>query len=113
MHHHGIEPRAFLDYVHDISVDRLEVDEALNAHIAALPGRRLIFTNGDADYATRVLDRPGLSGASELIHDINAFHYILKPAPSGHAALCRVHHVSHARAPVLEDKAPNATSART
>src|SRR3546814_10997586 len=36
MHHHGIEPRAFLDYVHDISMDRLEVDEALNAHIAAL-----------------------------------------------------------------------------
>src|SRR3546814_15301333 len=65
---------------------------SLNAHIAALPGRRLIFTNGDAAYATRVLDRLGLSGAFELIHDIHACQYIPKPDPSGYAELCRVHH---------------------
>jgi hypothetical protein len=38
MHHHGIDPREFLDYVHDISMDRLEIDPDLNAHIAALQG---------------------------------------------------------------------------
>ena len=75
MHHHGIEPHDFLDYVHDISMDRLEVDADLNAHIAALPGRRLIFTNGDATYAGRVLDKLGLGDAFELIHDIHACQY--------------------------------------
>ena len=66
-------------------MDRLEVDAALNAHIAALPGRRLIFTNGDAAYAGRVLEKLGLAQAFELIHDIHACQYIPKPDPSGYA----------------------------
>jgi putative hydrolase of the HAD superfamily len=112
MHHHGIEPREFLDYVHDISMDRLEVDEALNAHIAALPGRRLIFTNGDADYAQRVLDKLGLGQAFELIHDIHACQYVPKPDPSGYAELCRVHGVDPTRAAFFEDMARNLKPAK-
>ncbi len=37
MHHHGIEPREFLDYVHDISMDRLEVDAELMTALAEEP----------------------------------------------------------------------------
>ena len=107
MHHHGIEPGDYLAYVHDISMDRLEVDEALNGHIAALPGRRLIFTNGDADYAGRVLDRLGLGQAFELIHDIHACQYVPKPDPSGYDALCRAHDVDPTRAAFFEDMARN------
>jgi putative hydrolase of the HAD superfamily len=112
MHHHGIEPRDFLDYVHDISMDRLEVDAELNAHIAALPGRRLIFTNGDADYAGRVLDKLGLSGLFEQIHDIHACQYVPKPDPSGYAELCRVHDVDPTRAAFFEDMARNLRPAK-
>src|SRR3546814_6296384 len=53
MHHHGTDPHAFLDFVHDISLERISPDPELNADIRALPGRRLIFTNGDAAYASR------------------------------------------------------------
>ncbi|MBZ9649440.1 pyrimidine 5'-nucleotidase [Sphingobium sp. 3R8] len=112
MHHHGIEPHAYLDYVHDISMDRLEVDPALNAHIAALPGRRLIFTNGDAAYARRVLDRLGLGDAFELIHDVHACQYVPKPDPSGYATLCRVHGVDPTRAAFFEDMARNLKPAK-
>ncbi|MGE4322406.1 MAG: pyrimidine 5'-nucleotidase [Sphingobium sp.] len=112
MRHHGVDPRAFLDYVHDISMDRLAVDPALNAAIAALPGRRLIFTNGDADYAGRVLDRLGLSDMFELIHDIHACHYVPKPDPSGYAALCSAHGVDPDRAAFFEDMARNLRPAK-
>jgi putative hydrolase of the HAD superfamily len=112
MHHHGIEPGDYLAYVHDISMDRLEVDEALNSHIAALPGRRLIFTNGDADYAGRVLDRLGLGQAFELIHDIHACQYVPKPDPSGYDALCRAHDVDPTRAAFFEDMARNLKPAK-
>ena len=113
MHHHGIEPGDYLTYVHDISMDRLAVDEALNRHIAALPGRRLIFTNGDADYAGRVLERLGLGGALELIHDIHACQYVPKPDPAGYDALCKVHDVDPTRAAFFEDMARNLRPAKT
>ncbi|EQB14142.1 pyrimidine 5'-nucleotidase [Sphingobium lactosutens] len=112
MHHHGIEPREFLDYVHDISMERLEVDPALNAAIEALPGRKLIFTNGDADYAGRVLEKLGLSDAFELIHDIHACQYVPKPDPSGYDALCKIHDIDPARAAFFEDMARNLRPAK-
>ena len=112
MHHHGIAPHDFLDYVHDISMDRLEVDTDLNAHIAALPGRRLIFTNGDATYAGRVLDKLGLGDTFELIHDIHACQYVPKPDPSSYAQLCHVHGVDPTRAAFFEDMARNLRPAK-
>jgi len=112
MRNHEIEPRAFLDYVHDISMDRLEVDPDLNAAINALPGRKLIFTNGDAAYAGRVLDALGLGGAFELIHDINACEYVPKPDPSGYRLLCDRHGVEPTRAAFFEDMARNLLPAK-
>jgi putative hydrolase of the HAD superfamily len=112
MAHYGTEPRQFLEFVHDISLDRLEVDPALNAGIAALPGRRLIFTNGDEPYAQRVLDKLGLSGAFELIHDIHACQYIPKPDPSGYAALCGTHGLDPFRSAFFEDMARNLKPAK-
>lgn len=112
MRHHGTDPRAFLDYVHDISMERLCVDPALNAHIAALPGRRLIFTNGDEAYAGRVLDKLGLTGAFELIHDIHACQYAPKPDPAGYHSLCDIHGVDPTRAAFFEDMARNLKPAK-
>ncbi|RVT41746.1 pyrimidine 5'-nucleotidase [Sphingobium algorifonticola] len=112
MRDHGTDPHDFLDYVHDISLDRIVADHALIDHIAALPGRRLIFTNGDAAYARRVLDRLGLSDAFEMIHDIHACAYVPKPDPAGYAALCTRHDIDPGRAIFFEDMARNLRPAK-
>jgi putative hydrolase of the HAD superfamily len=112
MRHHGVEPRAFLDYVHDIPLDRLSLDPVLNARIRALPGRRLIFTNGDAAYAGRVLDKLELADAFEQVHDIHACDYVPKPDPAGYARLCRDHDVDPRRAAFFEDMARNLVPAK-
>lgn len=112
MRHHGTDPRAFLDYVHDISLDRIAPDPALNAHIRGLPGRRLIFTNGDAAYAERVLDRLGLAGAFEFIHDIHACQYVPKPDPSGYRELCDRYAIDPRASLFFEDMARNLRPAK-
>jgi putative hydrolase of the HAD superfamily len=112
MRHHHVDPRDFLDHVHDIVLDRLTPDPILNAAIARLPGRRLIYTNGDAAYATRVLDRLGLGDQFECVHDINACLYVPKPDPSGYAALCDSHGVDARRAAFFEDMARNLAPAK-
>lgn len=112
MHHHAIDPREFLDHVHDIALDRIMPDEELNAAIALLPGRRLIYTNGDADYAQRVLARLGLAGLFEHVHDIHACDYVPKPDPMGYAALVASHGVDPTRAIFFEDMARNLKPAK-
>lgn len=112
MRHHATNPHEYLAYVHDISLERIVPDAALNAHIAALPGRRLIFTNGDNVYAQRVLDRLGLGDAFELIHDIHACQYIPKPDPSGYRALCEAHRLDPHSSVFFEDMARNLRPAK-
>src|SRR3546814_15143532 len=112
MHHHGTDPHAFLDFVHDISLERISPDPELNADIRALPGRRLIFTNGDAAYASRVLERLDLVDAFEFIHDINACQYVPKPDPSGYRELCERYAIDPCASLFFEDMARNLKPAK-
>ena len=57
MKEHGVDPHDFLDDVHDIPLDRVQRDERLARPCRGCPGRRFVFTNGDAPYARRVLER--------------------------------------------------------
>ena len=54
MREHDIDPVPYLIDVHDIDFTVLAEDPALNAAIQALPGRKIIYTNGTAPYAQNV-----------------------------------------------------------
>jgi len=107
MMEHAIEPKRFLDYVHEIDLSPVPPDPALAATIAALPGRKFIFTNGTVAYAERVIGRIGLSGQFAGIHDVIACAYQPKPDPSGYAALVARHAIDPRRALMVEDMARN------
>lgn len=112
MMHHGVDPHHFLNYVHDIPMDRLSPDPALKAAITALPGRRMVYTNGDEPYARRVLAALGLSNMFDPIHDIHACAYKPKPDPSGYALLQERYGIDTANAAMFEDMARNLKPAR-
>ena len=88
MAQHEVDPQHFLADVHDIEMTVLAENAPLAAAIARLPGRKLVFTNGDAPYAGRVLERLGLGACFEAIHDVNAMGLKPKPAASAYAGLC-------------------------
>jgi len=83
MLHHGTDPRHYLDYVHDIDLSGLLPAPRLAELIAALPGRKIVFTNADTAYAQRVLAARGLAGLFQTIHDIEASGW--HPKPHGHS----------------------------
>jgi putative hydrolase of the HAD superfamily len=87
MHNHGVAPETFLSFVHDIDLSLVAPDPHLRAGLAALPGKRHIFTNADADYAVRVLERRGVADLFETIVDIRATAYVPKPQAPAYAAL--------------------------
>lgn len=104
---HGIEPQAFLDFVHDIDVSVIAPDPALKAAIERLPGRRLIYTNGSTSHAERVLKQLGLENVFEAIHDIVAADYCPKPRRAAYEQFVEHHGLHAPTAAMLEDMACN------
>ena len=79
MTEHGITPDDFLDYVHDIDHSPVPPNQALDDALHALPGRKLIFTNGTVAHAEKVLARIGITHHFEDIFDIVHSDVIPKP----------------------------------
>jgi putative hydrolase of the HAD superfamily len=109
---HDVDPHAFLAYVHDVEMDVLEEDAPLAAAIAQLPGRKLVFTNGDKPYALKVLDRLGLGGSFEAVHDLHAMDLVPKPNPQAYRGLCDAYGIDPNRALFVEDMARNLAPAK-
>ncbi len=105
--HHGIDPDAFIDHVHDIDHSVLNADPRLDAVLAALPGRKLIYTNGSAYHAESTVKRLGVAHHFSDIFDIRAGDYIPKPDPAGYAALIAKHAVTPTTAAMFEDSHKN------
>lgn len=112
MAEHEIDPHDFLNDVHDIEMDVIEENAPLVAAIAKLPGRKLVFTNGDAPYAGRVLERLGLHRSFEAIHDIHAMDLKPKPAASAYAGLCAAFAIDPKAALFADDMARNLAPAK-
>lgn len=79
MREHGVDPGPYLHDVHDISMEHLEVDPALAAHIHSLPGRKIVYTNGSAPYAERVLAARGLDNLFDAIYGVEHADFHPKP----------------------------------
>jgi putative hydrolase of the HAD superfamily len=104
---HGMRADDFLDYVHDIDHSPLEPNPALGQAIAALPGRKLILTNGTVKHAQAVLARLDFGFDFEAVFDIVAAELIPKPFPQTYDKFLRDHAVNPARAAMVEDLARN------
>lgn len=104
---HGMAPHEFLDYVHDIDLSPVSADPLLARNIAALPGRKLIYTNGSRRHGERVVEKLGLAGLFEDIFDITASGFAPKPKPESYARLLARHNFDPGRAVLFEDLARN------
>lgn len=79
MREHDVDPAPYLHEVHEISMESLTPDPALATQIAALPGRRIIYTNGTAPYAERVIAARGLSGLFDAVYGVEHAEFLPKP----------------------------------
>lgn len=105
--HHDVEPRRFLDYVHDIDLSPIGPDPALRTAIETLSGRKVIFTNGSTKHARQVLRQLDLEGLFEDIFDIEAADYLPKPYPETYHQLIARNGILPERSVLLEDMAIN------
>jgi putative hydrolase of the HAD superfamily len=102
-----IDPDDFLAFVHEVDLSCVPRDPVLVAALSALPGRKIVHTNGSRSHAERVLDHLGIAGLFCGIVDIAAADYEPKPALAGYHELLRRHGVSPPTAMMVEDMAKN------
>lgn len=112
MRQHEVDPHDFLEDVHDIPLDLLQRNEAMAKALGRLPGRRFVFTNGDAPYARRVLEAIGVHDRFEDVHDVHAIGYRAKPDPHGYELLCERFGIDPNHALMIDDMARNLRPAK-
>jgi putative hydrolase of the HAD superfamily len=107
MEEHGIGPDDFLDFTHDIDRSSLLPNLALATAITALPGRKLILTNGSREHAFRTAEALGIEAIFEDIFDIAAADFVPKPQAATYERFFERHAVDPVRAVMFEDLARN------
>jgi putative hydrolase of the HAD superfamily len=112
MREHDVDPHEFLDDVHAIPLDRIARNDRLSSGLARLPGRKIVFTNGDAPYAQRVLAALGLQDRFDELHDIHASELRPKPDDHGYRLLLDRFGIDPALAAMVEDMAQNLKPAK-
>lgn len=103
MREHGVDPAPYLTDVHDISLENLEADATLVRSITALPGRRIVYTNGSAPYAERVIAARGLSGLFDAVYGVEHAGFLPKPERAAFDAIVALDGFSPDRAAMFED----------
>lgn len=107
MAEHGVDPAPYLTHVHDISFESLVADAVLARRIAALPGRRIVYTNGCAPYAERVIAARGLSGLFDAVYGVEHAGFRPKPERQAFETVFAADGLDPARAAMFEDDARN------
>ena len=112
MKHHDVDPHHFMGDVHDVPLDRVARDDRLIAALTRLPGRKFVHTNGNADYAWKVLDRLGVAAEIDHLHDIFAADLTPKPELHGYRKLLDQFEIDPMNAVMVEDMVRNLTPAK-
>ncbi|MFG1480844.1 pyrimidine 5'-nucleotidase [Xanthobacter sp. V4C-4] len=104
---HQMDPEAFLAHVHDIDLSGLAPTPRLGRAIDALPGRKIVYTNGSEGHARNVLEKLGIDDRFSAVHDIVAAQFQPKPTEAAYRLFLDAHGVAPERAAMFEDLARN------
>ncbi|ABD54160.1 pyrimidine 5'-nucleotidase [Jannaschia sp. CCS1] len=107
MAYHDIDPDPYLVAVHDIDFSVLSPDPALADAIKALPGRKIIYTNGTAPYAEAVASARGLDGLFDAIYGVEHADYHPKPSAEAFDTVFGKEALTPTKAAMFEDEARN------
>ena len=107
MAEHGVDPMPYLTEVHDIPLDHVPQDLELRAHIRALPGRKIVYTNGSQFHADRVLAARGLSGIFDAVYGIEHSDFHPKPSRAAYDVILRTDGLTATQAAMFEDDPRN------
>lgn len=110
---HSIDPDEFLQYVHDIPLEEyLKPNHELDAVLASIRQRKVVFTNASREHAERVLALLGIRRHFERIVDVRDVRYESKPQAGAYVRICELLEVQPEQCLIVEDNARNLLPAK-
>jgi putative hydrolase of the HAD superfamily len=110
----GIDAHDYLTFVHDIPVEAyLKPDRALAGMLAALPLRRVVYTNATQEYSWRVLVALGVCGCFERVIGIEDVGLRNKLYRKAYERVLALLDVQGDECIMVEDSARNLSAAKT
>ncbi len=103
MQEHGLSADDFLDFVHEIDLTDLAPDPNLGEAIGALPGRKLIYTNGTRKHAENVAGKLGILNRFDGVFGISEGGYTPKPEQAAFELFFKAFGVDPRKAAMFED----------
>ena len=103
MINHKIDPKEFLNYVHNIDFSIVKPDEELNDLIKKIPGKKIIFTNADISYVKKILTNLNLNNIFYDIYDIEKMNFLPKPNMKTYRKLIAKYNVDVKKAIFFDD----------
>jgi len=79
MKKHDIKARAYLEFVHDIDIDHIKPNPALQSALSQLAGAKYIFTDSTREYGEKITHQLGIAQHFDGIFDICDANYMPKP----------------------------------
>ena len=108
MKHHDVDPHHFMGDVHDIPLDRRRARRPPDRGDGpAARAASSSITNGNADYAWKVLERLGIAAEFDHLHDIFAADLTPKPELHGYRKLLDQFGIDPTHALMAEDMVRN------
>ena len=109
---HRIDPAPYLEAVHDIDLSGLAQAPELAEAISALPGRKIVYTNGSRGHADNVMAARGLTDAFDARYGIEDASYQPKPDQAAFEAVFALDGMTAAGAAMVEDDLRNLAAPR-
>ncbi len=107
MREHALDPEPYLDHVHDIDLSMVPAAPDLRAAIDALPGRKIVYTNGSREHARRVTAALGITDCFDRLYGVEDAGFIPKPEPAAFGAVFALDGLDGASAAMFEDDPRN------
>ena len=104
---HNIDPEPYLHEVHQLDLSHLEPAPELRTAISALPGRKIIYTNGSRAHGEKVSAARGLDGVFDAIYGVEDANYAPKPDLAAFQKVFEADGIKTTQAAMFEDDIRN------
>jgi putative hydrolase of the HAD superfamily len=104
---HKIDAEEFLEFVHDVNLNFLKEDLALQNELTNLTGKKYIFTNGSKAHASNVTKRIGIQNLFDGVFDIVESDFIPKPSIEPYKKIIQKYGIDPEYCIFIEDIARN------
>ncbi|NBP73679.1 MAG: pyrimidine 5'-nucleotidase [Alphaproteobacteria bacterium] len=100
---HGLNPQDYIEHLSQLDLNDVTPDPHLAETLAALDGRKFVYTNAFTEHTRDVMERIGITDHFDGVFDISDADFVPKPAIDSYRRLCDLHGIDPARAAMVED----------